>query len=82
MRSPMVMNSNFINDKERYSDLMVLSSGAGYYIGTMYYTPDGYIEPGTRDSDYYRTYSAASKLLSILETLNDEERADILRDRF
>lgn len=60
MNSPQVVCCDFILDKERYSDLQVLKSGAGYYIGTTYTTKDGRIEPGTRDSvEYYHTKELA-----------------------
>jgi len=42
-----------------YTDLMVLRSAAGFYIGTAYNNPDGYQEPGTRDSGYYATEEQA-----------------------
>jgi hypothetical protein len=44
-------------NKQFYSDLGVYESGAGFYIGTMYYDPaDGFPQPGTRDSmEYYPT---------------------------
>jgi hypothetical protein len=54
------MNASYITDKERYSDMMVLQSGAGYYIGTLYSNPEGYVEPGGRDSvEYYPTKELA-----------------------
>jgi hypothetical protein len=45
-----------------YSDLGVYQSGAGFYIGTMYNNPEGFPEPGTRDSmEYYQTYDDAEQ---------------------
>lgn len=63
MKSPMVQTAPYIEDKGNYSELMVLQSGAGYYIGTIYHNPDGYDEPGSRDSGYYRTREEAEKAL-------------------
>ena len=39
MKSPMVENAEYIKDKEKYSELQILRSGAGYYIGTLYMDP-------------------------------------------
>ena len=43
MKSPLVESADYIKDKENYSDLQVLMSGAGYYIGTVYNNPEGYL---------------------------------------
>lgn len=57
-RSPLAAEHDAENEAN-YSDLQVLKSGAGWYIGTIYTHPPGsdmpgLIEPGTRDSyDYY-----------------------------
>lgn len=68
MKSPMVESASYVNDAERYSDLQVLQSGAGYYVGTMYENPEGYQEPGSRDSDYFATREGAEAYLaSIVE---------------
>jgi hypothetical protein len=40
-------------NENRYSDLTVLKSAAGWYIGTLYANEDGYDEPGSRESGYY-----------------------------
>lgn len=64
MKSPMVEGLDCIKDKENYSDLEVLCSGAGFYIGTMYHNPEGFWEPGSRDSwDYYQTREEAQAAL-------------------
>lgn len=54
--------------KNGYSDLRVLKSAAGYYIGTQYeeYDGDGKLvwqEPGSRDSGYFRSEEDAAKEL-------------------
>jgi hypothetical protein len=51
-------------DAKRYSDLRVLQSGAGFYIGTVYDNPEGYTEPGSRESyHYYPTREEAEQAL-------------------
>ena len=57
MKSPQVAK---LSDADRYSDLRVLSSNAGHYVGSTY--GDG--EPGTRDSGYYPNREAAERALS------------------
>ena len=63
MKSSMIMNASYIKDKARYSDLMVLKSNAGYYIGTMYNNPMGFKEPGSRDSQYFAKREEAQQAL-------------------
>ena len=83
MKSPMVSNLGLaktaVNNLEHpqavrggYSDLQVLSSAAGHYIGTRYeeFNADGkcvWVEPGSRDSGYFATEAiAASQLAELL----------------
>lgn len=68
MKSPMVENADYIEDQGNYTELMVLHSPAGYYVGTMYNNPDGYQEPGSRDSDYFVSKILAEKFLTLLES--------------
>ncbi len=54
-----------------YSDLQVLQSAAGFYIGTRYEEFDAkgelvWIEPGSRDTGYYATEDAAAADLAAL----------------
>ena len=63
MKSPMIQAADYITDKENYTELQVLRSAAGYYIGTTYNNPDGYQEPGSRDSDYFATAQEAELYL-------------------
>lgn len=69
MKSPMISIADYIavEDKDRYSDMQVLKSGAGYYVGTIYSNPDGYQEPGSRDSGYFATEGAAAAHLKAIE---------------
>lgn len=80
MKSPMVQNADYISEKTGYSDLQVLQSGAGFYIGTTYTDPtDGFTEPGSRDSDYFATREEAEKYLKAVESMSDEEAEFVLR---
>lgn len=65
MKSPQVQNASYIDeeDKEQYSDLQVLQSAAGYYIGTIFTGKDGFQEPGSRDSEYFPTKQHAETAL-------------------
>lgn len=68
MKSPMVENAEYIIDKEGYSELKVMRSAAGYYIGTEYVDPvDGLREPGSRDSDYFPNREQAEAFLNTLQ---------------
>lgn len=67
MKSPIVLDLEPL--ESCYSDLMVLKSAAGYYIGTTYIhdenspTP-GLVEPGSCDSfEYYATEAEAQTAL-------------------
>jgi len=85
MKSPMVTNAGYIKDKSGYSDLRVLRSAAGWYVGTVYENRDEngkllFTEPGSRDSDYYATEAEAAALLATLETTDDEIAAIVLRN--
>lgn len=77
MKSPMITNADYIksDEKGRYSELKVLSSAAGYYVGTTYTDPDyGFEEPGSRDSDYFKTREQAQKFF---DSLSEEDPEDV-----
>ena len=61
-------------DHEYYSDLKVMKSGAGYYIGTSFDHPAGWSEPGTRDSRYFRTEEEATEELKAMEAGQTPDR--------
>jgi hypothetical protein len=65
MRSLQVINVNG-KDDQNYSDLKVLKSAAGFYIGTIY-AGEGYSEPGSRDSGYFARENDAIIALATLE---------------
>ncbi len=69
MKSPQVERADTIaeDDKRNYSELQVLESNAGYYIGTIYTGEDG-AEPGSRDSDYFPTREKADEALNAIIT--------------
>jgi len=69
--------ANIIDQAHRpnYSDLQVLKSAAGWYIGTIHTDPkEGFQEPGSRDSDYYSSEERARYALIYLENLWVYER--------
>jgi hypothetical protein len=69
MKSPMITVADYIKpeDKGSYTELQVLKSAAGYYVGTLYNDPEGWQEPGSRDSDYFATREAAQAWLDSLK---------------
>lgn len=55
-------------DDAGYSDLQVMSSDAGWYIGTIYQNPgQSFQEPGSRDTGYFPTKEIAEKVLAAME---------------
>ena len=62
MKSPLITKSEHIANKDRYSELQVLQSRAGYYVGTVY-IEDGVQMPGSRDSGYFATQAEAEEYL-------------------
>ena len=69
MKSPMVTNLPEIPNKDRYTDLQVLRSNAGYYVGTLHIDPEYGAEPGSRDSGYFATKEGAAAFLKMVESL-------------
>ena len=76
MKSPMIMLND--EDKERYSDLKVLHTRAGYYIGTTFTDETGNVIPGSRDTGYFKLKEDAENLLELLEN-GDIESMEKLR---
>lgn len=66
MRSPMIESLSCIPNEEKnlYTEMQVLKSNAGFYVGTMYNNPEGFEEPGSRDSGYFATREEAEQELS------------------
>lgn len=69
MKSPMVTNLPGIPNKDRYTDLQVLRSPAGYYVGTLHIDPEYGAEPGSRDSGYFATKEEAAAFLRTVESV-------------
>lgn len=68
MKSPMLENME-IDNLKNYSELKVLHSNNGYYVGTTYTDPeDGFVEPGSRDSGYFKTREEAERFLKLVES--------------
>lgn len=60
-----------------YSEMQVLKSPAGWYVGTIYTSPtDGFQEPGSRDSGYFNTYEEAQAFLEAMERGEEEGRRE------
>lgn len=86
MKSQMIEKGDFIPEEEKgsYSELQVLCSGAGYYVGTLYQERDGngeiiWEEPGSRDSGYFRTEVQAQAFLETLQNTTEEVAAMVTR---
>ena len=78
MKSPMVTFQPYIDRKDQYSDLRVMQSGGGWYVGTIFTNgPEdefpGLVEPGSRDSGYFATKAEAEAFLAFLETMSLDE---------
>lgn len=69
MKSPMIEKADYISAEEKpyYSELRVMRSAAGWYVGTLYQEPGGWQEPGSRDSGYFATEEEAAEELKLIE---------------
>jgi hypothetical protein len=65
MKSPQLDRLYAADDSERdrYSELTVMRSAAGYYVGS-YYSEDFGSVPGTRDSGYFASETEAAAELA------------------
>jgi hypothetical protein len=72
MQSPIVKNGAYIENKADYSELKVMRSAAGYYVGTTC-TTDGFEEPGSRDSGYFPTKEQAQKYLDMVNEVENPQ---------
>ena len=57
---------------ETVSDLRVLKSAAGFYVGRVEISPEGYEFPYCRESEYYPTREKAESALAFLRELERE----------
>jgi hypothetical protein len=71
MKSFQIMEHVDPLEQYMYSDLQVLRSAAGYYIGTVH-DDGGFKEPGSRDTNYFDKQSTAEKILAALERIAEE----------
>ena len=70
-----VIVETYCPDPDNYSDLKVLSSGAGFYVGTVHTDPEfGFDEPGSRDSDYFPDAESAAAFLDEIVRTGDRSR--------
>ena len=72
MRSFIVAEMDAKN-ADRYSELKVMHSPAGYYIGTSY-KGDHITEPGSRDSHYFDSREQATAYLTMVEASPNPEQ--------
>jgi hypothetical protein len=70
VKSIQILRAHYINqaEKDRYSELLVLHSPAGYYLGTFFKGTE-FTEPGSRDTSYLETKSQAELALSVLQKM-------------
>ena len=77
MRSLQVMHVIPQDEWKDYSDLQVLMSGAGYYIGTIHTDQEFHFnEPGSRDTDYFFTEDEAKFVLAQMEATPVQENLE------
>ena len=74
MRSEQIEKAKHMTEKEKanHTDLQVLHSNAGWYVGTLYQEKDPvgnviWTEPGSRDTDYFKSQDDAARYLRIME---------------
>lgn len=73
MRSWQVQCCVSRREESKYSDLQVLQSAAGFYLGTIYNEETAlgeFSEPGSRDTNYLPSHEIATKVLETLEECN------------
>jgi hypothetical protein len=62
-----------VKEAHLYSELKIMRSNAGWYVGTTFTDSTGFTEPGSRDTDYFSSKEDAEKALKLLNTLTDEQ---------
>lgn len=77
MKSFQILENVPVEEQSEYSELQVLQSAAGYYIGTIHTAPDGFQEPGSRDSYYFPTKEEAQEALNCLTSYAVRYKKDI-----
>lgn len=61
-----------VDDAANYSHLQVLKSAAGYYVGTTYQDPSGFIDSGSRDTSYFCTAEDAEQALCTIDKVHHD----------
>lgn len=75
MKSIQVANTMRESEQKDFSELQVLKSGAGWYIGTIFTDPKtGFQEPGSRDTGYYASEEDAKLALRVLVSLTARQK--------
>ena len=74
LKSKIVTEANYLTAKEKsgFTELQVLHSNGGWYVGTLYQEKDKngnvlWTEPGTRDTDYFNSQEDAARYLRIMQ---------------
>ena len=73
MKSLQVLAHIVKSEQEYYSDLQVMRSAAGWYIGTIYRNNHDQ-GPGSRDTGYFDTEEDAKFALQIMERINNNKK--------
>lgn len=78
MKSIQILRAHYINqpEKDRYTDLQVLRSNAGYYLGTLFNGTE-FTKPGSRDTSYLETKSQAALALRVLNQLANDMKGQM-----
>lgn len=58
-----LLNKKLETVEGTYSPVKVLHSNAGFYLGRTYVDKEGFQEPGSRESDYFRNQEDAQQAL-------------------
>lgn len=72
LKSKIVQNVIPPEGQSNYTELQVLCSNAGWYVGTMYQEKDHkgnvlWEEPGSRDTDYFKSREDAERYLGLMK---------------
>jgi hypothetical protein len=79
MQSLQIIHQLPVAEHKNYSELQVLKSRAGWYVGTTHRDPETKIEePGSRDTDYFHLEKDAVFALRLLELLQQSYKPSSL----
>jgi hypothetical protein len=77
MKSPQIAHLP-AEEQALFSELKVLKSAAGFFVGSSYNNPAGFQEPGSRDTEYFQTREQAERRLTLINTVKNPQ--EYLRD--